>query len=132
MLMQPWKNRIRTTSTMSIKKFIPFALTVAVLGLGSCGDDSSTTTTSSDSSTVSAPAPAAPVPAPDPAANQNFVTEASAMNLAEINAHKAAGTHAVNGDVKMHAGHMLTDHQKLGDDMKALADKKGWTVAANL
>jgi len=129
--MQPWINNKQNIQYMSIKKFIPFALTVAVIGLGGCGDNNSTTTSSSsDSSTVNTPATAPQTaPAADPAANQNFVNEASAMNLAEINAHKAAEAHAVNSDVKMHARHMLTDHQKLGDDMKALADKKGWTVA---
>jgi putative membrane protein len=63
--------------------------------------------------------------------DQDFVTKASAANIAEINAHKAAGTHAMSADVKMHAKHMLTDHMKLGDDMKALATKKGLTLSTD-
>lgn len=55
--------------------------------------------------------------------------KASSANVAEVAAHKAAATHATTADVKMHAKHMLADHQKLGDEMKALATKKNMQVS---
>lgn len=61
-------------------------------------------------------------------ADVQFVSDAVAANLAEIAMHKAAGTHAVTADVKAHAQHMLTDHNKLLDDLKAYASKKGYSV----
>ena len=36
----------------------------------------------------------------------------------------------MTADVKKHAQHMLTDHQKMDADMKALAAKKGLTLAS--
>lgn len=60
-----------------------------------------------------------------------FVSEAIAANLAEIAMHKAAETKAVTADVKAHAKHMLTDHNKLLADMQAYASRKGYSVPAD-
>lgn len=128
-----------------MKHTIKLAALALAVSLASCGDSSTTSTTTTDSnvdtkSTMSADAqPGMPAAdsgnkmGGDMAANgmtdQDFVTQASSMNIAEVNAHKAAGTHATTADVKMHAKHMLTDHTKMGDEMKALAAKKNMTVS---
>lgn len=110
------------------------ALALAVF-LASCGDSETSTTTTTDSnadtkSTMSAEPASPPAGTADAGmSDQDFVTQASAMNMAEVNAHKTAKSRAVTANVKMHAGHMLTDHTKMGDEMKALADKKGMTLA---
>lgn len=116
------------------------ALALSVM-LASCGEsDTSTSTTTTESNTDTKPmASASPdtngmgattaTPANTGMSDQDFVTKASSMNVAEITAHKSAGTHATTADVKMHAKHMLTDHTKMGDEMKALASKKGLTVS---
>ena len=62
--------------------------------------------------------------------DQDFAAKASAANLAEIRAHQAAVDRAVTADVKKHGQHMLTDHKKMDADMKALASKKGLTLAS--
>ena len=113
------------------------ALALAV-SLASCGDSSTTSTTTTDSSNMDsqpmAAASADQIPVGGSTANagmtdQDFVTRASSMNVAEINAHKAAQTKATTADVKAHAKHMLTDHQKMGDEMKALASGKNMTIS---
>ena len=62
--------------------------------------------------------------------DQDFATKASSGNLAEIRAHQAALDKAITPDVKKHAQMMLTDHKKMDADMKALASKKGLTLAS--
>jgi putative membrane protein len=117
-------------------KLVALALAVS---LASCGDnESSTTTTETNADTKSTMSPQGPGPdtmsaggamANTGMSDQDFVTQASSMNIAEVNAHKAAQTHATTADVKAHAKHMLTDHQKMGDEMKTLATSKGLTLA---
>lgn len=60
-----------------------------------------------------------------------FVSEAVGANLAEIAMHKAAETHATTADVKAHAKHMLTDHNKMLSDMQAYASRKGYSIPAD-
>lgn len=60
--------------------------------------------------------------------DQDFVSDVIAANMAEIDAHTAAQTHATSKEVKMHAEHMLADHKKLGEEMKAYAQKKNYTI----
>lgn len=112
--------------------------------LSSCGDNnSSTTTTTTTDSQSNASMTAAPPAATDSGmgaganaptgmSDQDFVTKASSANTAEIAMHKSAVAHAQSADVKMHAKHMLTDHQSLGDEMSALASKKGLTVSSDI
>lgn len=61
-----------------------------------------------------------------------FVSDVLAGNMAEIAAHKAAVSRAENKTVKMHAQHMLTDHSKLGGDLKAYARKKSYSIPADM
>ena len=65
---------------------------------------------------------------PGTQADMAFVNDAIAANIAEIAAHKAAVSKAESKEVKMHAQHMLTDHMKMGDDMKAFARKKNYNI----
>ena len=119
-------------------------LVAGTLALSSCGDkaaDTSTSTTTDSKTTMAAApdtttkttAPATTTPTPPAEAkmtNADFVMKASAVNMAEIDAHKAAI--AMGGaDVKMHAKMMLADHTKMGNDVKALATKKNWTLATD-
>jgi putative membrane protein len=60
--------------------------------------------------------------------DQDFATNAAAMNLAEIRAHQTAVDRATNAEVKKHAQHMLTDHKQMDADMKSLAAKKNITL----
>lgn len=60
-----------------------------------------------------------------------FVSEAVSANLAEIAMHKAAEDHAATTEVKAHAKHMLTDHNKLLTDMQTYASQKGYSVPAD-
>ena len=109
--------------------------------LASCGNSENTSTTTTDSNVDSKSVMAAEPPvdsavgagstntAATGMTDQDFVTRASSMNVAEVAAHKAAQTHATMADVKMHAKHMLTDHEKMGNEMKALATQKNMTLS---
>ena len=115
------------------------------LAMSSCGNGGNSAATGTDSSasgststmaTTTPPAmpadtshPATAAPAAQGMTDQDFITKASAANLAEINAHKAAGSHAMSAEVKSLAKHMLADHEKLGSDVKAYAAKKKLTVS---
>ncbi len=128
-----------------MKHTIKLTTLALAIGLASCGDNSTTTSTTTTDSNADTKATMSAQPAMPPAdananmaaqpadagmTDQDFVTKASSMNIAEVNAHKAAQTHATTADVKMHAKHMLTDHTKMGDEMKALASKKNMQVSA--
>ena len=122
-----------------MKKTLKLSVLVFATMLASCGDNSSTTTTTDsnvDTKPVVAAAPAGDTPVvsaststPAAMTDQEFVTKASSANVAEVTAHKSAQTHAMGADVKMHAKHMLNDHEKLGSEMKALAAKKNLTIS---
>jgi len=129
-----------------MKSTFRLAFLAIATALASCGDSNTTTSTSTTDSNVDTRPVMAPAPSTDSGVNtgaatgattatgnsmtdQDFVTRASSMNVAEISAHKSAATHAMSADVKMHAKHMLADHQKMGDEMKALASKKNMTIS---
>ena len=104
------------------------------LSLASCGSNESTSSTATSDSTTTAmaqtpapsmdPAPVATAPAADANTDAQWVADVVAANMAEIDAHTAAQTHAMTSDVKMHAKHMLADHKKMGEEMTAYAKKK--------
>ena len=126
----------------TVTKSFGFALLAGSLTLLACNNGSDTTTTTTSDTTATA-ADTKPMMAPggdsgttnstntNKMSDADFVMKASAVNMAEVNAHKAAQTHATIADVKAHAKHMLEDHTKLGNDMKALATKKGWATATD-
>lgn len=110
------------------------------LTLFACNNGSDTSTTTRDTTATATDTKPMMAPSSDSgttSTNNNkmsdadFVMKASAVNMAEVNAHKAAQTHATTADVKAHAKHMLEDHTRLGNDMKALATKKGWATATD-
>ena len=129
-----------------MKQTIHIAALATALMLASCGNDTSTTSTTTmdsnkDTKTTMQSTADQPMAgdtsmkhgdngmAAQGMTDQDFVTKASSGNVAEVAAHKAAGAHAMTADVKMHAKHMLADHTKMGDEMKALAGKKNMQVS---
>jgi putative membrane protein len=57
----------------------------------------------------------------------SFVTKASAAGMTEVQASQLADAHAKSPDIKTFATTMITDHTKAGDQLKALAQKDGFT-----
>jgi putative membrane protein len=57
----------------------------------------------------------------------SFVTKASAAGMTEVQASQLADAHAKSADIKSFAATMITDHTKAGDQLKALAQKDGFT-----
>lgn len=109
-----------------MKKLHPLLL-AGCLALASCGDNTNNTssTTTDTTKTVVDNSGDANIKKSD---DQEFVTEVIAANMAEIDAHTAAQTHAASAEVKAHAKHMLGDHQKMGEEMKAYAQKKNYPI----
>jgi len=62
------------------------------------------------------------------AGDNKFVREAAAGGAAEVELGKIAEEKASNEKVKEFGRRMVTDHSKAGDELKALATKKGVTV----
>src|SRR5207244_1939627 len=60
-----------------------------------------------------------------PVTDADFVMQASATDLAEVNLGKLATRQATNADVKQFAQRMVSDHSKSHDEMLALVNKKG-------
>jgi len=68
---------------------------------------------------------AGPLLAADPNAQaQNFVTEASAAGMAEIDAAKLALKKSQSADVKTFAQHIIDDHTKAGEELKSIAQQQ--------
>lgn len=61
-----------------------------------------------------------------------FVVDAAVMNMKEIDAGNMAMKRGMAADVKDLAKHMVTDHTKALNDLKALAGKKNITVPTAL
>jgi len=59
-----------------------------------------------------------------------FVSEAAIGGMAEVELGKMASTKAANAEVKKFAQMMVTDHTNANNELKALAQKKGWTLPA--
>jgi len=83
------------------------------------------------------PQPASPAPAAqDGAAQQldgddkDFLENAAQSGHAEIEGSRMAQEKARNPDVKAFAEKMIQDHTKVGDELKALAQQKGYTPPA--
>jgi len=77
--------------------------------------------------TQGADAPAKPV------TDAQFVMQASATDLAEVNLGRIAVRQATNASVKQFAQHMVDDHSKSSTEMLALVNKKqGLPVAARM
>lgn len=57
--------------------------------------------------------------------DRNFMEQAAQNGLAEVEAGKLAQTKSSNDKVKSFAQHMVDDHTKTNDELKALAESKG-------
>ncbi|RFZ81672.1 DUF4142 domain-containing protein [Mucilaginibacter terrenus] len=64
--------------------------------------------------------------------SQEFTTQAASGNMLEIQAGQLALTKASNAEVKQYGQHMVTDHTKATDELKATAAKNNITVPTQL
>jgi len=69
-----------------------------------------------------------------PVTDADFVMQASATDLAEINLGRIAAKQATNAEVKQFAQRMVNDHSKASTEMLAVVNKKGGklTVASRM
>jgi putative membrane protein len=114
-------------------------LALLAIGFTACSDTSINVNRSNTVNTTKTAAPAAtPTSASDTAANKalgddaDFMAEAAQGGMAEVEMGKLAGTKAQNPEVKKFGAMMVTDHGKAGDELKALAAKKGVTLPADI
>jgi putative membrane protein len=63
-----------------------------------------------------------------PAADQEFIKEAAAGGMAEVELGKLASQKATDPQVKQFAEKMVTDHGKANDELKKLAEEKNITL----
>ena len=68
----------------------------------------------------------------DTTAKTNFVAQASSSNMLEIQAGTMASQKGVNDAVRDYGKHMVMDHTTAGNELKALAQKKGIAVSDQL
>jgi putative membrane protein len=97
---------------MKIFKFGMMALLGSVLFIQACSKDDDNNKATMDKST--------------------FVMQAASGNSFEVQAGAMAQQKGVNADVKAYGQHMVTDHTKAGNELKALAQTKGITVSDQL
>lgn len=64
--------------------------------------------------------------------NQEFVDKASSSNMFEIAAGELALAKSSNADVRAYGEHMVNDHTAAAEEMKNLADRKGWVIPTRL
>jgi len=66
------------------------------------------------------------------AADQQFIKNAAEGSLAEVEMGRLAAQHASHADVKSFGQRMISDHQKVDNELKDIAAKKHVTLAATL
>jgi putative membrane protein len=64
-----------------------------------------------------------------PRTDASFMKNAAEAGSAEVDSSKLALDKSSSADVKTFAQHMVDDHTKAGDELKALAQQKGVTVS---
>ncbi len=64
--------------------------------------------------------------------DQAFVQAADQIDMAEVKTGKLAQTNAASDAVKKFAERMVTDHTKMNEELRAVASKKGITLAESL
>ncbi len=97
-------------------KTLNFLLVAGALTFASCGESNSENTTATEMS------------AEADNSDKDFVKDATELNTKEIAWLKAGVSMGTDKEVKMHAEHMLADHEKTGAEMKDLAMAKGLEV----
>jgi putative membrane protein len=93
----------------------------------SATDTSATTATSGTSTAGTASTAGTPSSSVDPA-DQEFMMKAAQGGMAEVTLGQMASSKATNADVKAFGDRMVTDHSKLNDELKQLAQTKGVTL----
>jgi putative membrane protein len=88
--------------------------------------DTSGTATSGTTSTASTASSSV-----DPG-DQDFMTNVAQGSMAEVSLGQLASSKTANADVKAFADRMVTDHTKLNDDLKQLAQTKGVILPADV
>ena len=84
--------------------------------------------TSGESTTAPAARTSASAKAELSLADKQFMKHAAEYGMAEIEAGKLAESKAASADVKSFAKQMLDDHQKASDELKQLAETKGYKL----
>lgn len=80
---------------------------------------------------ITEPKPQASAPAVS-ATEKRFLEDVARGNMEEIELGKLAKEHAQNEDVKKFGKRMMDDHEKVNDELRTLADKKGITLPKEL
>ncbi|MBS1585422.1 MAG: DUF4142 domain-containing protein [Bacteroidetes bacterium] len=109
-------------------KILGIALVAGLALSTSCNSSNSSQTTSDTTATVGEKMTAAAdsvkaAVTPDP--NKSFVNDAVTDNTKELAWLQAGVDHGTSKELKAHAKMMIADHQKLGDEVKAYATRKG-------
>jgi putative membrane protein len=97
----------------------------------SATDTSATTSTIDTSGTSTSGTTSTTVSSLDPA-DQEFMTKAAQGGMAEVSLGQIASSKATNAGVKAFGDRMVTDHSKLNDGLKQLAQTKGVTLPADV
>lgn len=74
----------------------------------------------------------APAAGPAYTSDADFVTMAGSGGMLEVELGKVAAQKGAAAEVKKFGQHMVTDHTKANSELKALAEKKKWTVPAKM
>jgi putative membrane protein len=109
-----------------MQKLAPFGLVLLTILAAPAFAQDSSSAVSSFPSTAQEIEPAAPVDA------QTFVTMATVSNLFEIQSSQLALANASKDEIKAFAQHMIDDHSKAGEELKAVATQEGLTVPTAL
>ena len=106
-------------------KVLNYLLLAGAMTFASCGENKSETTETTDSTaTTDQMGTDSTQAGADNNADQNFVNDATELNMKEMAWLKAGVALGTDKEVKAHAKHMLADHEKTGMQMKELAGKK--------
>ncbi|MBV8889689.1 MAG: DUF4142 domain-containing protein [Alphaproteobacteria bacterium] len=98
---------------------------IALLALAACGESNSDMPPPAAPPRV-APPPSEPPPAPPPEApsassDQQFVDEAAAAGMTEVDLGRLAREHAASREVRAFGAHMVADHTHVNNRLAALA-----------
>lgn len=103
--------------------------------LAACEKEPSVTDDTATPATVTPSAsdtPASSTASPVSADDQAFVTTVGQVGMTEVSAGTLAGSKSSNADVKSFGALMVTDHTRLGDELKQLAAREGFTFPTDV
>ena len=105
---------------------------VAVLALSACSGSNSDMAANAPPPAAAAPAPEAHPPAPEPAStspDQQFIDQAAAGGMAEVDLGRLAREKAGARDVRAFGARMVADHTRANNRLMALAKRLNMTPA---